>query len=202
MKILCLFGSPRKKGNSRVLAEAFLSRAVELGAAQEIEINIERVFLNSLDYKGCQHCNACKDKQETCVLDDDLTPVLASVASCDVLLMTTPVYFGEVSSQLKGFIDRTYSFLVKNYGPKEIKTRLDPGKKLVMVIAQGHPKEKLFSDIYPRYRYFFKRHHRFSKSRLIRTCGVYSLGDAKTRNDGLELAALTAQQIIGPKQGA
>lgn len=195
MNIFCLFGSPRKRGNSRALTEAFLGRAEELGAT------VQRVFLNTLDYKGCQHCDGCKNKQNSCILDDDLTPVLEAVTSCDVLVMATPVYYGDVTAQLKGFIDRTYSYLVKDYGPKEIKTRLDPGKQLVMVIAQGHPKENLFADIYPRYSYFFKRHHRFAASHLVRTCGVYYQGDAETREDGLELAIQTAEQIMGHEQG-
>ncbi|MBU1610535.1 MAG: flavodoxin family protein [Proteobacteria bacterium] len=196
MNILTLFGSPRKNGNSRLLTEAFLARAEALGAT------VERVFLNQLTYKGCQHCDACKNKQEECILDDDLAPVLAAAAACDVLVMATPVYYGEVTSQLKGFIDRTYSYLVKDYGPKEIKTKLAPGKKLVMVIAQGHPKENLFADIYPRYSYFFKRHHRFAASWCVRTCGVYYLGDTEAHPEGLELAARTAEQVMGYEQGA
>ncbi|CAO0823653.1 hypothetical protein DFAR_3820007 [Desulfarculales bacterium] len=63
--------------------------------------------LNKLDYKGCQACYRCKTKLDRCALDDCLTPVLQAVAECDLLIVASPIYYGEVSSQTKAFIDRT-----------------------------------------------------------------------------------------------
>ncbi|MBI5520574.1 MAG: flavodoxin family protein [Desulfovibrio sp.] len=182
-RIVCLNGSPRRGGNSAAMARALCEAA--RGAGAEVQV----FNLNSLKYRGCQGCLKCKTGAEACVLKDGLTEVLEAVRGCDALVLATPVYFGEVTAQLKGFIDRCYSFLTPDYAfNKEKRTRLAPGKTFCMVIAQGHPREDLFTDIFPRYAYFFNWLG-FNHSRLLRACKVYHLGDAQKRADVLEEAA-------------
>ena len=105
IKIVCLLGSPRPKGNSSTLAKRLCERAKELGA------KIQMIHLNKLTYRGCQACMACKTKLDKCILKDDLEKVLESVHGADVLVMASPIYYGEVASQLKTFIDRTLSLI-------------------------------------------------------------------------------------------
>ncbi|MBN2140295.1 MAG: flavodoxin family protein [Desulfovibrionaceae bacterium] len=190
MNVLCLLGSPRKNGNSATLARRFCETARGLGA------EVSEVFLNGLDFRGCQACFSCKGKTEACALNDGLSPVLKAVAECDVLVMATPVYYGELSSQLKAFVDRTFSFLVPDYPYVPDKTRLAAGKTAVLVIAQGHPREDLFADIFPRYQYFFEHMLGFERMRLIRACGVYGLGDAEKDARSLALAGQTAREVL------
>ena len=188
-RVVCLLGSPRPKGNSAAMADAVCQGAAAAGAGVTV------FSLNALEYKGCQGCLACKKKAEACVLKDGLTPVLAAVAACDVLVLATPVYFGEVTSQLKAFIDRTYSFLTPDYAlNKAHRTRLTQGKTLVFVIAQGHPREDLFTDIFPRYAYFFNWLG-FAHSRVLRECKIYHLGDAAARAGLLERAASLGRDL-------
>ena len=169
MKIVCLLGSPRIKGNSAAIARRFLDTAEAFGAESETFI------LNKLSFRGCQACYACKTKLDRCVMKDDLSPVLEAVKSADVLLLATPTYFGDVSGQLKCFIDRTYSFLKPDYLTNSLPSRLAPGKRLVFIITQGHPDEGMFSHIFPLYDKFF-RWYGFADSILIRACGVGSGG--------------------------
>ena len=105
MKIVCLLGSPREKGNSAIVANRFCATAERLGAGVQV------FALNKLEYRGCQACMACKTKLDHCVLEDDLTEVLEAVRETDVLVLASPVYYGDLSSQMKGFIDRSYSYL-------------------------------------------------------------------------------------------
>ena len=198
---VCLLGSPRPRGNSAVMAQTLCEAAAEAGA------EVATFALNSLTYRGCQGCLACKKEAEACVLSDGLTPVLAAVRACDVLVLATPVYFGEVTSQLKGFIDRTFAYLKPNYPhlPRGERSRLSPGKTLVFVIAQGHPRQDLFTDIYPRYQYLLNWQG-FTQSHLLRACAIYDQGAAAARPEilaeaealGRELAQPTAQAT---KQG-
>jgi multimeric flavodoxin WrbA len=189
MEVVCVLGSPRVDGNSATIARRFCDTAEARGA------RIAAYRLNDLEYRGCQACFACKAKLDSCALDDDLSEVLEAVARADVLVMATPVYFGEVSSQLKGFIDRTFSFLTPDYAVNPEKSRLTAGKKLVFVISQGHPKEELFADIYPRYQYFFNWLG-FTESELIRACGVYSKEDVQSRDDVLKQAEDAAASLF------
>ncbi len=190
MRVVSLLGSPRPKGNSTVIASHFAACAAKHGA------EVAAFALNTLDYKGCQGCLACKTKLDRCIVEDDLSGVLDAVRGCDVLVLSSPVYFGDVSGQLKCFIDRTFSFLTPDYATSQQKTRLECGKTLVFIVTQGHPDETEFADVFPRYEPFF-RLMGFDRSHLIRGCGVYSLGVAKRREDILSLAERTAARVTG-----
>jgi multimeric flavodoxin WrbA len=164
MNIVTLLGSPRSAGNSATIARRITAVAEELGAAS-------RIFeLNRLDYRGCQACYACKKGHEQCVLKDDLAEVLAAVAAADLVVLATPVYYGDITAQLKGYIDRTYSYLRPDYLSNPQPSRLGP-KKLIFVLTQGHPDEALFADIFPRYEQFL-RWQNFTDVRLVRACGI------------------------------
>jgi len=164
MKVVALLGSPRSGKNSSTIAARFTETAATLGAVTET------FELNKLTYRGCQGCYACKKGLDHCVLKDDLTDVLAAVQGADVVLLSSPVYYGDITAQLKGFIDRTFSYLKVDYLTNPQPSRLN-SKKLVMVLTQGHPDEALFADVFPRYEKFLKWMG-FSEIRLIRACGV------------------------------
>ncbi len=189
MNIVNLLGSPRPKSNSAAMAGMFCDAATQLGG------RVETYNLNSMSFRGCQGCETCKKEMDKCVLKDDLAPVLEAVRQCDVLVMSTPVYYGDVSSQLKAFIDRTFSYLVPEYWATDDKSRLTPGKTLVFIVSQGHVREDLNADIYPKYSMFFNWLG-FTKSHLIRACGVYFQGDIDGRRDIMELADETAKKVM------
>jgi len=164
MKIVGLLGSPRPNSNSSAIANRFLKTAQELGA------ETKSFTLNRLTYRGCQGCYVCKTSLERCVLQDDLAQVLDAVAEADLVVLASPVYYGEVTSQLKAFLDRTFSYLVPDYRSSATPTRLSP-KKLIFVLTQGHPDEEMFSDIFRRYEHFLKWTG-FIEATLIRSCGI------------------------------
>ncbi len=165
MKIACVLGSPRLNGNSAMIARRVLEKAAALGA------ETETFSLNTLSYRGCQACYACKTKLDRCILKDDLSYVLDAVQEADALVLATPTYYGDISGQLKCFIDRTYSYLKPDYLSNSQPSRLTPGKKLLFIITQGHPDETMFNHVFPLYDRFFKWHG-YAESRLIRACGV------------------------------
>jgi multimeric flavodoxin WrbA len=164
MKIVSLLGSPRRAGNSSTIANHLLKIAGELGAET-------RSFeLNRLSYQGCQACYVCKTKLDRCVLKDDLSEVLAAVSEADAVVLASPVYYGDITSQLKGFIDRTFSYLVPDYITNPQPSRLSP-KKLVFILTQGQPDETVFADIFPRFEEFLNWMG-FTEITLIRACGI------------------------------
>jgi multimeric flavodoxin WrbA len=170
------------------MARRFVATAEKLGA------EVKTYTLNDLQYRGCQACMACKGKLEKCALQDDLAEVLEAMQESDIWVMASPVYFGDVSSQLKACIDRIYSFLKPDYATNPSPVRLAPGKKLVLALAQGHPDEKFFSDIFSRYDYFMKWYG-FQESHLLRACGVQEAGDIETRQDILTAAEEIARKV-------
>ncbi len=188
MNIVCLLGSPREKGNSATIANRFCSTAQGLGA------EVKTFTLNNLQYRGCQGCMACKTKLDRCALNDDLTEVLDTVRETDVLVLASPVYFWDISSQLKTFIDRTFSYLVPDFKTNPRKSRLAPGKKLVFILAQNNPDRSSFSDIVTKFQYFFQAYG-FIESHVIRAFGVGEPGEVESHEDVMKLAETTAENI-------
>ncbi|MBI1921881.1 MAG: flavodoxin family protein [Geobacter sp.] len=188
MKIVTLLGSPRSGKNSATIANRLTETAARLGAET-------RTFeLNRLNYRGCQGCYACKKGLDRCALQDDLTDVLAAVQEADVVVLASPVYYGDVTAQLKGFIDRNYSYLKPDYLTNPQPSRLTP-KKLVFVLTQGNPDEALFADIFPRYDGFLKWMG-FSESRLIRACGIGPVTSDTVPEQVLQQAEETARELV------
>ncbi len=185
MKIVAVLGSPRPKGNSALMAEAFLEVARERGA------DIEVYRLNQMDIKGCQGCGQCKAASEICVVEDDLTPVYESIRGADLLVLASPVYFGDLSAQMKCFWDRTYAW----FNP-DFTSRLAPGKKSVIFLAQGNPSEEMFNDIHSRYESWLKMYG-FTDNLVVRAVGVREAGAVQDRPEPLEQAKKLVQQLVG-----
>ncbi|MBJ6726675.1 flavodoxin family protein [Geomesophilobacter sediminis] len=164
MKIVTLLGSPRADSHSSAIAQRLNDTAAQLGA------DTQTFALNKMSYRGCQGCYACKTPLDHCAVKDDLSEALEAVRNADALVLTTPVYYGDVTAQLKGFIDRTFAYLKPDFLTNPAPSRLAP-KKLVFIITQGHPDENLYADIYQRNATCFTAIG-FTEIHLIRACGV------------------------------
>jgi multimeric flavodoxin WrbA len=161
MNVLAIAGSPRRHGNTNTLARRFLETAAKRGATTRF------VYLNGLQHvHGCAACNACKKRSDRCVLRDDLRTVLDAIERADVVIYASPVYFGDLSGQMKLCFDRHYSFFTSDFA-----CRLKPGKKGLMILAQGGEADE-YDDVFPRYRAFLKPSMRFGDVRLVRLCGA------------------------------
>lgn len=192
MKVLCVLGSPRKKGNSASIAQRFLGVAEDRGA------QIETYRLNSLDYQACQACYACKTKLEHCALEDDLTPVLTAFKECDLVVIATPVYYGDISAQTKAFIDRTFSFVNPDFAERPDPVRFAPGKKMLWIITQ-EATEAYHSDIFKRYGGMFKAYASVDPH-LIRGTEVEEPGEVIRKLTVMQQAEEMARTLI-PSQG-
>jgi len=189
MKITCVLGSPRSNGNGAVLMKRFGDTAGKLGA------QVQNYVLSELHYRGCTACMGCKTKSDKCVLQDDLTQVLESVREGDVLVMASPVYLWDVTSLLRAFIERTYSFFVPDFATNPNPSRLKPGKKLVFIQTQGQPSENLFADLFSRIEPIFKRYG-FTDNHLIRALGVRKPGEVESREEVMKGVEDTARKIM------
>ena len=104
-KIIIIDGGPRKIFNTASMLQKFAEGAT----AVSNEIEVKTVRLYDLDYKGCMSCMACKIKgraSNVCKFKDALTPVLEEIAQADGLVMGSPIYFGDVTGQMRTFLER------------------------------------------------------------------------------------------------
>ena len=104
-KIMIIDGGPRKNFNTA----SMLQKIAEGAGSVSSEIEVKTVRLYGLDYKGCMSCMACKIKgkaSNVCKFKDALTPVLEEIAEADGLVLGSPIYFGDVTGQMRTFLER------------------------------------------------------------------------------------------------
>lgn len=171
-KIVCVLGSPRKGGNTEVIAKKILETAEGLGASSQI------FRLYDMNFKGCVACLACKKTTDFCVLQDDLTPLLQALREADGLIIACPVYFGDLTGVTKTFVDRLYWCLGPDYLTDHHTPRLAPGKKCVFILSQGSPDGQAFGDVFARYERFFSPPWFGYETHLIRGIGLRMPGEA------------------------
>ncbi len=100
-KVLILSGSPRKGGNSDILCDEFLKGAIDAGnEVEKIRVTDKRIHL-------CTGCYYCREHGGRCAFNDDMGEILQKIIDCDVLVLSSPVYFYSICAQLKAVIDRT-----------------------------------------------------------------------------------------------
>jgi len=124
MKVIAVNGSPRKNWNTHILLEKCLGGAKETGAETEL------INLYDIQYKGCTSCFSCKLKGVTvkkCAMKDELASILQRICECDVLVLGSPIYFSNVTGEMKSFMERllfpysSYEGKPSSFG-KKIKT--------------------------------------------------------------------------------
>ena len=122
MQILALIGSPRKGGNTEMLADALLEKALEHGhQAKKIHLYDHRIG-------PCIDCRACKREPWTCPLPDDMPMIYAAIDAADVIVVATPVYWFGPSGPMKQLFDRLRPYFT---------SRTLSGKGAVLVAPAG-----------------------------------------------------------------
>ena len=124
MKILVLNGSPRPKGSTKQMAEAFRSGALSAGH------HVDIIDVCKLRIGGCLACEYCHTKgMGECVQKDDMAQVYALLKEADMLVIASPIYYHGITGQLKCAIDRFYSAAYPSKPPKL--------KKVAMILSSG-----------------------------------------------------------------
>ncbi len=104
MKILILSGSRNREGKTAQITQA-VARGVTQAGGQT-----ETLFLTEYKLERCRQCDAdgwgmCI-KDHRCVIEDDFASIVTKIQAADMLVFANPVYFGDLSESLKGFLDR------------------------------------------------------------------------------------------------
>ncbi len=108
MKVLGISSSPRLNGNTDILLAEMLHGAADKG------VETKTIRLNSLDYRTCQHCDACL-KEGNCILHDAMQDIYREFEEADVIILATPIQFMGMTARLKAMIDRFQSRWGRKY---------------------------------------------------------------------------------------
>jgi multimeric flavodoxin WrbA/protein-tyrosine-phosphatase len=148
MLILGLQGSPRKKGNTNFLLSTFLQAAERRGAVTRAIQVVERNILPCKEYVVCE-------KKGYCPIDDDMaSEIYGLLRQAEVVVLASPIFFYNMTSQLKALVDRCQTFWARKYRLK----LSDPlrGTRRGYLLSVGATKGKnLFEGLQLTAKYFF-----------------------------------------------
>ncbi len=172
MKVIILNGSPRIKGNTRILLKEF-----ESGCIDNMEgTNIEFIDLSNKSVKPCEACDACQ-KTAVCIHKDDTNTLMKSLTEADTIIFGTPVYWWGMSAQLKTMVDKFYTWQGLDYKV--------PDKQIGIITvggaAVGDEQYKLISDQFKCISNFLKWDIRFDES-----FSAYDAGEILDDHDALK----------------
>ena len=149
MKVLGIYGSPRKGGNSDRLLDRALDGAGSAGA------EITRIYARDLKMAGCIECGGC-DRTGRCVVEDDMQGVYPLMEEADVIFLASPIFFYGVTAQVKAVIDRAQASWNKHLIEKTPEERRVPGSGRGYLIGVGASRGKnLFEGAILTARYFY-----------------------------------------------
>lgn len=135
MNILVVTGSPRKGGNTEILADVFAKAARENGH----EVTVRK--LSGLKVGPCLACEYCFTHDGVCVQKDDMNEILKDVHEADMLVLASPIYWFDVSAQMKCFIDRMYACASTGFHITSAAMLLDSASPSVYSAAQAQLKD-------------------------------------------------------------
>jgi len=103
-KIVILNGSPRRNGNTSALVREFTKGAESAGNT------VIEFFLDRMNIHGCKGCfSGHSSKECPCVQKDDMSQIYPAVRDCDVIILASPLYYWNMSGQLRTTVDRLFA---------------------------------------------------------------------------------------------
>lgn len=103
-KIAILNGSPRKNGNTSALVKSFTEGAESVGNT------VTEFFLDGMNIHGCKGCFGGHSSRDCpCIQKDDMSKIYPVVKNCGVLVLATPLYYWNMSGQIRTAVDRLFA---------------------------------------------------------------------------------------------
>jgi len=192
MRVVGLQGSPRRKGNTSHLLTLCMNEAEKAGAL------VHTVEVGKHQISPCKEFLLC-ERKGYCPIDDDMASIYAMLRSADVVLMASPVFFYNLSAQLKALIDRCQVFWGRKY---RLKLK-DPGAAMrrgaMLSVAATHGKD-LFTAADLTARYFFDALDAVYEGNLVYR-GIEKAGDMAAHPRVAEEVEAFMARLMAPFTG-
>ena len=176
-KIVVLSGSPRKEGNTERLAAAFIDGAKSAGK------DVVMFRAADMDIGGCLGCCHCFEEKGVCAQDDDMTEVLDALRTADALVLVSPVYYFDMTAQLKLAIDRTFALLSVG----------TPIKKAALLMTCGDDSKKAADGAVATYKDICS-YSKWADAGVIIAAGLHNPGEIDGREE-LETAKTLGREM-------
>ena len=147
-RILAIYGSPRRRGNTATLLKEAVRGATEAGAA------VIEIVLRDRRISPCMEIYGCR-QEGRCVIEDDFQDLVAAIDEAGALMLASPIFFYTVSAHTKIFMDRCQSRWVRKYWIETSEARAAARRRNALFIAAGATRgRKLFEGTLLTVRYF------------------------------------------------
>lgn len=147
-RIVAIYGSPRRGGNSARLTDQAVEGARQAGAT------VETVVLRDLHISPCLEIYGCR-KDGRCVIKDDFQGLYDLCLASDAMILSSPIFFYTVSAHTKIMMDRFQSLWVKKYQIDQVKFgQWTPKRKGLFISVGATHGKKLFEGVLLTVRYF------------------------------------------------
>lgn len=187
MRVTCLLGSPRARGNTDLLVEHFS------GIAESLGCDVRKHALRDLRFSGYQP----PSDGIYATPDDDVDQVLADVETCNILVLASPVYFCDITGHLKQAFDRFATFLDQDPQTGEMRSTVGKGKSLVFIQVQSYGEDQ-HRDLFDHYKPAF-RELGFMQTHLLRACGLKDQRAVLESPSVLKAAEQLARELVQPE---
>jgi len=193
MLVVGLQGSPRRKGNTQFLLSTFMQAAEDLGARTSVIDVTQKEIVPCKEYTVCE-------KKGYCPIEDDVKyEIYPLLRQADVVVVASPIFFYNMTAQLKAVVDRCQTFWARKY---KLKLK-DPGAGMRrgILLAVGATKGKnLFEGLNLTTQYFFDAiWAKFENSLTYR--GIEGSKDMANHPSVIEDVAKAAERLLKPFQG-
>jgi len=149
-KVVAIYGSPRREGNTALLLRQAVQGAREMGA------EVEEVVLRDLKMSPCLEIYECKNTGR-CAIQDDFQKVYDSILESRGLILASPIFFYAVSAHTKILMDRCQSLWVKtNWLEGRRDGQSSPQRKGLFISVGATKGKKLFDGTLLTVRYYFE----------------------------------------------
>ena len=149
-KIVAIYGSPRRRGNTGLL----LSRAVD--GARDMGAEVVEVVLRELKISPCLEIYGCREKGR-CAIQDDFQRLHDLFLECAGLILASPIFFYTVSAHTKAMVDRCQALWVKKHWIDKVPFgRLQPRGKGLFISVGATRGKKLFDGALLTVKYFLE----------------------------------------------
>lgn len=170
--IVVITGSPRKGGNTEMLADAFIEGLKAKGH------KVSRFDAGLKQLAGCMACDTCFSKGRACSINDDFSELEPMLATADVIALATPLYWFTMSAQIKAAIDRMYAFGAKK--------PLDNIKESVLLVCAETDDATDFNGVVETYK-LICRYVKWQDLGILTAPNVWAKGDI-VKTDALDRA--------------
>jgi multimeric flavodoxin WrbA len=189
MKVLGIFGSPRRGGNTEILLEEALKGTEKEGA------KVDRLYLSDFTLTPCKECHGC-DRTGNCVILDDMQKIYPRLLESDVVILASPIFFYGVTAWAKALIDRSQAFWARKYLLKDPSLGKEGKKRKGFFISVGATKgARVFEGAVLTVKYFFDVLNAEYVGELVFR-GVEAKGDILKHPEALQQAFEAGKRLV------